>query len=375
MNDRTDAHLRAVLTAIDDITPEPPPLPTSPSRHPARRQPLLVAAGAFAVTLILVGAGVLALRPGASGNGEVAATPSTQPSGVVVPQGPPRLILDFPETTITDAYDIFDESTGFPVGMHTTYRMTLTDDTGGSGRELLLRLQQPTATFPLFDDLVASAEGTDIVVVDGREVTVYMIPDEAIAEGSYDLGILRWKETPEYDAILIPWGMGPDEALTLMDGLKVISDDEWDQLTSATVVTTTVVGSGDSDLISLMPRVAIDLPGFEIVDGSEAQDGPTHWHGEWLIQIGDTTGTITLDSDQTTPSQTFANYDTPEQVTVAGTPGLLVRHDDGFIVEWELDDRITITIDGAGIDSLTLIEAIHYVDETTWRELLSDTTG
>ena len=272
------------------------------------------------------------------------------------------------------------ESTGFPVGVHTTYLMTLTDGTDGwTGREIHLRLQQPTASFPLFDDLVASAESTDTVAVDGREVTVYMIPDEAIAEGSYDLGILRWTETPGYDAILIPWGMGPDEALTLMEDLRVASDYEWDQLTSTTasttVPTTTVARPGDSDLISLMPRVAIDLPGFEIVDGSEGQDGPTHWHGEWQIRIGDTTGTVTLDSDQTTPSQTFANYDTPEQVTVAGTPGLLVRHDDGFIVEWELDDRITVTIDGTGIDAPTLIKAIYYVDETTWRQLLPDTTG
>ena len=94
------------------------------------------------------------------------------------------------------------------------------------------------------------------------------------------------------------------------------------------------------------------------------------------IQIGETTGTITLDSDQTTPSNTFVDSDTPEPVTVAGAPGLLARHDDGFIVEWEdLDTRFTVSIDGTEIGPPTVIQAIVYIEEAAWRELLISTAA
>ncbi|MCH7584576.1 MAG: hypothetical protein IH941_05385 [Acidobacteria bacterium] len=374
MNNRTGEQVRAVLTAIDDITPEPPPLPTSPTQQP-RRQSSLVAAGAFIAVLIVIGVGLLVLRPSAIDNGEVIAGPGT-------PQGPPHLVLELPDTRIIDAYNIFDESTGVPVGIHTTYHMTLTDDPDGwLGRELLLRVQQPGAAFGEFDHWVPLAKSTSTVIVGGREVTVYEIPDEAIAEGNYDLGILRWAETPGYEVILIPWGIGPDEAITLMDGLKVVSDSEWDQLTKSAPDTSEItIPSGTDELISLFPRFVINLPGFEIVGGNEAWYPPAAAGGDWQFRIGETKGNITLSSDHTTPSQIFVDDDTLEEVRIDGFPGvvmtgLLVRYDGGFFVEWVgLDTRFTVFIDGTDIDPLTLIEAIGEVDEATWRQLLPETT-
>ena len=71
----------------------------------------------------------------------------------------------------------------------------------------------------------AAAENTEIVMVAGREVTVYTTSDPLD-----DKGLLRWTEAPGYDAILLAWGMGSHEALTLLDGLTIVSDDEWSQL-------------------------------------------------------------------------------------------------------------------------------------------------
>ncbi len=294
-------------------------------------------------------------------------------------QGSPHLVLDLPDTRIIDTHDIFDESTGALIGTHTSYDTRLGPD-GCYGRLTLLRVQRPAAVDAQFDRLVSHAESTEVVLVGDREVTVFMIPDEAIDEDGYDLGILRWTEAPGYDAFLIPWGVGPEDALMLLDGLRVVSDSEWDQLAGLIDTSTTTYPVECDEPISLMPRVVIDLPGFEIVGGSEAWDPPAPARGEWQIRIGGTTGTITLSSDQTTPSQTFVDYDNPEEVTIDGIPGLimpglLARYDDGFIVEWVgLDTRFTLSIDGNDIDPFTVIEAIGEVDEATWRQLRPDTT-
>jgi len=298
---------------------------------------------------------------------------------VVAPQGPPHLVLELPDTRIVDISDIFDGSTGTPVGIHTSYDTRL-GPYGCYGRLTLLRVQQPGVEFAGFDNLTFYSESTDIVLVGDREVTVYMIPDEAIVEGNYDLGILRWMEAPGYEAFLIPWGVGPEEALTLLDGLKVVSDSEWDQLAGLIDTSTTTYPVECDEPLGLFPRVVINLPGFEIVGGSEAWDVPAPAHGEWQFRIGETTGTITLDSDQTTPSDTFVDFYTLEEVTIVGLPGLvmpglLARHDDGFIVEWQLDTRFTVSVDGNDIDPLTLIDAIGEVDEATWIQLLPDTAG
>ena len=145
------------------------------------------------------------------------------------PQSPPHLVLEVPDTRIVEIVDILDPSTGAFVGVHTSYDTRL-GPYGCFGRLTLLRVQQRSADDAQFDRLVSSAESTEVVRVGDREVTVFMVPDDAIPEDGYDLGILRWTEVPGYDAILIPWGLGPEEALRLLDGLKVASDSEWDQL-------------------------------------------------------------------------------------------------------------------------------------------------
>ena len=298
-------------------------------------------------------------------------------SAAAAPEAPPRLVLELPDTRIVDIFDLFDGSTDAPVGVLTSYDTRL-GPYGCFGRLTLLRVQQQPAEDPQFDRLVSQAESTEVVLVGDREVTVFMIPDEAIAEGNYDLGILRWTEAPGYDAFLIPWGLGPEEALTLLDGLKVVSDSEWDQLPGLTDTSTTTYPVECNEPPSFLPRVVIDLPGFEIVGGSEGETARGNRRGEWQIRIGETTGTITLDSDQTTPSKTFVDYDNPEEVTIAAyppllIPGLLARHADGFIVEWAFDVRITVSIDGTDIDPLMVLQAITHVDEAAWRLLLPDT--
>ena len=295
-------------------------------------------------------------------------------SAAAAPEAPPRLVLELPDTRIVDIYDIFDESTGTPVGVHTSYDTSLGPD-GCYGRLTLLRVQEQPAEDPQFDRLVSHAESTEVVLVGDREVTVFMIPDEAIDEDGYDLGILRWTEAPGYDAFLIPWGVGPEEALTFLDGLKVVSDSEWDQLPRLTDTSTTSYPVECNEPISFLPRVVIDLPGFEIVGGSEWEAEGGNGRGEWQIRIGEATGTITLDSDQTSPSNSFVDSDTLEPVTIPGLPiaGLLARHADGFIVEWAFDVRITVSIDGTDIDPLMVIQAITHVHEAAWRLLLPDT--
>lgn len=277
MSDLTDEHLKAVLNAIDDITPEPPPLLASPARPRARRQPLLVAAASFVVVLLSIGVGILALRLGAVQERDVATAPTT-----LVSQGLPHLVLDLPDTTITHAYEILDDSTGEPIGMYTEYdteyfvgdtealealpevtnttagpintdaKVTwpeVTNTTAGPGEtattatamadvKVQLSLYKSTVDVERFDNELrkfldrsegwaAAAENIETIAVAGREVTIY-----TFSEVFVDQVLLRWTETPGYDAILIPWGLGPDGALTLMDGLTIASDDEWSQLTS-----------------------------------------------------------------------------------------------------------------------------------------------
>jgi hypothetical protein len=107
-----------------------------------------------------------------------------------------------------------------------------------------LRVQEANAVFDEFDFYAPLATGTETVAVDGRSVNVYLVPDEAIEEGSYDLGILQWTEAPGYEVILIPWGLDEDGALSLMDGLTPISETQWEELRGpkdGPYVTTTIV--------------------------------------------------------------------------------------------------------------------------------------
>ncbi len=306
MSDRTDEHFKAVLNAIDDITPESPPIVASPPQARARRQPLLVAAASFVVVLLSIGVGILALQPGAIQEGDVAIAPTT-----LISEGLPHLVLDLPDMKIMEAYEILDDSTGEPIGVYARYvtfdadamaawpgettttagpddsdamaawpdktiaetpgettttagpdnsdvkatwpDKTITETPGETtttagpsgalgedafvGVKVELSLYKSDVDVERFDQLLrllheperwaAAAENTEIVMVDGREVAVYRTSDPS--EGK---GLLRWTEARGYEAILVAWGMGSDKALTLLDGLTIVSDDEWSQLTT-----------------------------------------------------------------------------------------------------------------------------------------------
>jgi len=63
MSSRIDEQFRAVLAAIDDVAPSPPPFPARPVATGQRHRGLAAAAIAFAGVLLLVGVVALALRP------------------------------------------------------------------------------------------------------------------------------------------------------------------------------------------------------------------------------------------------------------------------------------------------------------------------
>jgi hypothetical protein len=156
----------------------------------------------------------------------------------------PHLILDLPDTELVDAYDIVDDTTGERIGTQQVYYMTLTNDPDGwLGREILLRIQEPGTKFPEFDQYAPLADSTETVEINGRVVTVHVVPDAAIEEGSYDLGILQWNESPDYEVVVIPWGMNGDEAISLMDGLIAIDESQRKELVGGIDVPTTTTTS------------------------------------------------------------------------------------------------------------------------------------
>jgi hypothetical protein len=199
-------------------------------------------AGLAVVALLAIPALLAGVGGQPSGGGEVGGPPA--------PVEFPHLILNLPDTELVDAYENFDE-TGERVGTHTVYQQTwaiadsdVVDRVGR--REILLRIQEEGAVFDEFDYYSALAMGTETVEVNGRSVTVYLVPGEAVEEGSYDLGILQWTEAPGYEVILIPWGLDKDGALSLMDGLTSITESEWEELRGpkdGPFVTTTIVES------------------------------------------------------------------------------------------------------------------------------------
>ena len=233
------------------------------SRSPADRRgpvsgPMLAWVGGLAVVALLAVPAMLAGIGGQpSGGVDVGATPT--------PVEFPHLLLDLPDTELVDAYENFGE-TGERVGTHSVYHQTWTITEGEAagelrGHEILLRVQEAGAVFDEFDHYSALATGTETVEVNGRSVTVHLIPDQAIEEGSYDLGILQWTEAPGYEVILIPWGLDKDGALSLMDGLTAIKESEWEELRGPKgFVTTTIVSETTT-------TGAVDAPDNPAPDG------------------------------------------------------------------------------------------------------------
>ncbi len=99
MNDRINEHVGAVLTAIDEVTPEPPPLPMAPSKQSVRRRPLPVAAGAFAAVLVVIGLVALAVRSGVDEIQDVATVPSA-PASTTTLVSDDDMALSLPRFTI-----------------------------------------------------------------------------------------------------------------------------------------------------------------------------------------------------------------------------------------------------------------------------------
>lgn len=216
----------------------------------------VVVVGALGVPALLTGGAVSDLA-GIAENRSLPA--ASQPSDQVIPASEPDdfpyLGLEIPDSVVYAAYDIEDEESGEKVGTHVEYLQTWTQADGEDvGRVIELRVQYTENEYSRFEDLVAAAESTRTVQAADREVTLYVVPDEATDECCYDLGVLRWLETPGIEAIIIPWGLNGEEAVELLDKLRPLQANAWRDLTKAhatdtPATTTTIVGSTETTIL------------------------------------------------------------------------------------------------------------------------------
>lgn len=339
---------------------------------------LAVAAAAAALVLVTVGVGSFVLTD-VPEDGAVAGAPTDVPVDGPVAGVPtdgamaddfPYLVLDVPDTYPRSASDVTDDETGSSAGTHLVYHQASEGDSGESvGRELLLRVQAEGQNYAPFADLVALAESTDTVSVGGRDVTVYLVPDEAIAEGSYDLGVLRWIEAPGYEAILIPWGLDQAGALDLMAGLRRVEAEVWldlkaelEELESDATTATTMVAAASQWLL-------LDLPGWEVTRADDS-----------TVELGEMTfsdGQYQLDLTWR-PGEQHAGYvadraasaEPPQQVTVNGQPATMFQYvgTTDFTTLW-LDGSRSFEARGEFPDRASyeaVIAALTSVDVATW---------
>lgn len=209
----------------------------------------VVVVGALGVPAFLSGGAVSDLADIAENrNLPAASQPSDQVIPAAEPDDFPYLGLEIPDSVVYAAYDIEDEVSGETVGTHLEYLQTWTDRNGeDGGRVIELRVQHTEHEYSRFDDLVAAAETSGTVRFSGRDVTLFVIPDEATEECCYDLGVLHWIEQPGVEVIIIPWGLNGEEAIELLDGgVQPLEANEWYDLTEAhaadaTSATTTIV--------------------------------------------------------------------------------------------------------------------------------------
>lgn len=213
----------------------------------------VVVVGALGVPAFLSGGAVSDLADIAENrNLPAASQPSDQVIPAAEPDDFPYLGLEIPDSVVYAAYDIEDEESGEKVGTHVEYLQTWTEADGEDvGRVIELRVQYTENEYSRFEDLVAAAESTSTVQAADRDVTLYVIPDEATDECCYDLGVLRWLETPGIEVIIIPWGLDGEEAVELLDSLQPLEANEWQDLTEARftdapTTTTTIVDSTDT---------------------------------------------------------------------------------------------------------------------------------
>jgi len=324
---------------------------------------LAVTTAAAALVLVTVGVASFVLRD-VPVDGPVAGAPSIGAGA----SGFPYLVLDVPDTYPRSAYDVTDDETGSSVGTHVVYHQVWEGDSGESvGREILLRVQAEGQTYATFADLVALAESTDTVRVGGRDVTVYVVPDAAIEEGSYDLGVLRWMEAPGYEAILIPWGLDQAGALDLMAGLQRVEAEVWLDLKAtleeeSDVTTTTMV-------IAASQWLLVDLPGWDVTRAHEF----TLDEGEMTFSDGQYGLDLTW-----RPGEQHASYvadraasaEPPQQVTVNGQPATMFQYvgTTDFTTLW-LDGSRSFEARGEFPDRASyeaVIAALTSVDVATW---------
>lgn len=323
---------------------------------------LALATGAAALVVVTVGVGSFVLRD-ATVDGPVAGAPPIE----AMADEFPYLVLDLPDTDPTAASDVTDDTDNI-VGANVVYHQTWIGANGPAGREILLRVQAEGQNYAQFTDLVALAESIETVRVAGRDVTVYVVPDEAIAEGSYDLGVLRWMEAPGYEAILIPWGLDQAGALDLMTGLHRVEREVWLDLKNdlqelGSDVTTTIVVADETQWL------LVDLPGWEVVRADESSVD----RGEMTFFNGQNALDLTwrpVDQHESYLADRAASAEPPQQVTVNGQPATMFQYvgTTDFTTLW-LDGSRSFEARGEFPDSASyeaVVAALTSVDVVTW---------
>lgn len=325
-----DTKLREAAEAVRNATRQAEFTAQAPG--PTRRRLSGASLALITGLAVLVSVGVPALiardagSPGLGGVGsqtglEESPTGDPDPGLVVTTTFPgivdgtfPFLALEIPNVSPIEAYDIRNDGNDDRFGTHTVYVQTNVESGEYPRREILLRVQVVGQDYHRFTDLVALAESTETVRAADREVTIYVVPDEAIEEGSYDLHILRWIESPGIEAMVIPWGADRTEALDLMQGLVRIPPEAWLELTTEyggpNYTTTTMVGSVSARTGAFSPE---NGPGDENIR-LDAPDAPAV-----ILELG---ASITLP-----PGGTFDRVidNLPNEPTQTSELGLMVN--------------------------------------------------
>lgn len=223
MSNRTNEHLRAVLTAIEDIAPEPPPLPAASSIQPIRRRPLLVAVAAFVAVLIVIGVGTLTLTRRVDGNQETATTPSSQPTTTITVE---------PVAATPAAYGLGPDAEGWEI------RGVLEDRDGNRLVSLLDMNAGPSDEEGVLPGLLMwvgpSAERQLAAIDAGVETAEWTFPlqgaEAAVIASGTDAGVVVWR-TPEGRAVSAEYNrLGHQEAQDLLQKVEPINQPEWDIL-------------------------------------------------------------------------------------------------------------------------------------------------
>lgn len=229
-------------------------------RSPSTRRGRLHGPALAAATVILVVGAIgvpafLASGPSSEPTdraANAAAPPASQPNNEAAPATEPDtfpyLGLELADSVVYEAYDVTDDVTGEVVGTHIEYLQTWTDESGEDvGRVMELRVQRTGHEYAIFDELLAASVSSRTVQAGDREVIVYAVPDDATDECCYDLGVLRWVETPGIEVMVIPWGLNADEAIKLVDKVEPLDVNRWHDIVESVVPTTITVVSHSDD--------------------------------------------------------------------------------------------------------------------------------